>query len=133
MDDQDEPDGSPGPEQPEDFGDALRQQAARFAHAADSHERLSKSIENLHESMRQAGWPQNFGWMKDHSDAAAYRLQTMQRLTAEQAMAYDEMIAAGGPDNEEAYSDYAASSEFRKALLPTDFSNPDLDSRPDEP
>lgn len=57
--------------------------------------------------------------------AMAYQVGTFQRIQAEADRAHDAMLAAGGQDNAEAYTEYALAMQRLAALLP-DFKRPDL-------
>lgn len=122
-------DEQPAAETP-DGGAVFRQWAATFADWAGRLDDANAQFEQAQERHRDeipdelvAVLDGMQAWMR----ASAYRLHTTQRLTGEQARAYDEMMAEGGPDNAEAHARYKESTEFRKALLPRDYRGGSID------
>ncbi|PFG48077.1 hypothetical protein ATK36_3151 [Amycolatopsis sulphurea] len=58
--------------------------------------------------------------MRNRSERAARMLEQTASVIAAQAMAYDDMIAAGGPDDSRAYVEYEATTRRLIALMPAD-------------
>ncbi|WP_432850850.1 hypothetical protein ACQPXB_09150 [Amycolatopsis sp. CA-161197] len=97
------------------YADQLRQQAAAF--------RLCAEKEGGHTTMfaglAERGLP-GAAEMVALSERAARMLGQVASVTAAQALAYDEMIEAGGPENSRAHVEYEATTRRLHALLPTD-------------
>ncbi|GAB3489716.1 hypothetical protein [Amycolatopsis cihanbeyliensis] len=109
------------------WGDGLREQSATLADLADGHDRITERLRVIADQARD--WPGDLDLVRElaeRSATAAYRLRTMQSLHAEQARAYEAMMAAGGPENAEAYAAYQETTDRHCALLP-DFERPSLD------
>ncbi|WP_216212890.1 hypothetical protein [Amycolatopsis aidingensis] len=111
----------------ESWADGLREQSATLAGLADGQDRITEQLRTIMDGARD--WPGDLGPVQElaeRSARAAYRLRTMQSLHAEQARAYEAMMAAGGRENPAAYAAYRETTDRNCALLP-DFDKPSLD------
>ncbi|MEV6904216.1 hypothetical protein [Amycolatopsis sp. NPDC051372] len=100
---------------PANYADQLRQQSAAF--------RLCSEQESGHTTMFAGLAERGLSGAAEvaaRSERAARMLGQVASVAAAQAMAYDEMIAAGGPEDSRAYVEYEAITRRLSALLPTD-------------
>ncbi|RZS32693.1 hypothetical protein EV193_11176 [Herbihabitans rhizosphaerae] len=117
----------------DDVGDWHRVHAAAYADLGDSFEKFAAAMAKARELLAEpesvvvadgvdpADVPDIDGmtrWIEQDAARMAYRLRTTQRIAAEQARAYDDMTAAGGPDNADALEQFKRTSERNAALLP---------------
>ncbi|MGH3436191.1 MAG: hypothetical protein ACRDRN_06950 [Sciscionella sp.] len=112
----------PTPQQPDwDFAEYLRGQAAGFAHlsahCAEHADRVSALTEQ-HREILDALDVHPVPELIRSFRRMAERTRLLSQIEAAQALAYDQMMAAGGPDDADAYADYAASTQRHIALLP---------------
>jgi hypothetical protein len=108
-----------------DFGDYCRSQAVAFARLADGFEAHARQLTALAADpvlcqvigelceVDLAPPPE----LLDGIRAGAVRARLASAVNAAQALAWDAMVAAGGPSDPDAYSDYRAASEFHAALV----------------
>ncbi|MBB4684315.1 hypothetical protein [Amycolatopsis jiangsuensis] len=108
-------DATAGRDVPPSFADQLRQRSAAFRVCAGNEDRAAE----LFAGLAERGLP-GMTEMRNRSERAARMLEQVASVTAAQAMAYDEMLAAGGPDDSRAYVEYEASTRRLLALMPTD-------------
>lgn len=107
---------------PENYGDTLRRQAALMAKLVADGENRERRIAKLAEAERKIlpalgitpGAEHLLEMDKKQNDG----LRQLQQITAAQAIAYDEMMAAGGPDNPAAYEEYRLTCERNIELMP---------------
>ncbi|WP_037353865.1 hypothetical protein [Amycolatopsis orientalis] len=95
------------------YGDYYRQHSLWARQAVDSQARLI----GLFDMMAKCGAP----YPADMRADAVRMRQTMGQVAdvmAAQALAYDEMMAAGGPDNSRAWVEYEAMTRRHSELLP---------------
>ncbi|MFD2466612.1 hypothetical protein [Amycolatopsis silviterrae] len=97
------------------YADQLRQQSATCRLLAE------KQRENtaVFEGFAERGLPGS-AEMAERSERSARFLVQLASVIAEQALAHDEYLAAGGPENSRAYVEYEATTRRLRALLPTD-------------
>lgn len=113
------------------WGDVQREQAALLAAMADANDEIARLLRKAVDALAPnvgdevAAVPTQIA---DAVQADAYRLRTFQRLTADTARAYDELIAAGGEANTAAYARWREALDRATALIPTDWARPDLGS-----
>lgn len=99
--------------------------SALWAQAAEHQLDIVETLTDLHEHLGD-------DLPRALSPAAAKlnadRARTMQSLAAAGAIAYDELIARGGPDNVEAYEEYRLTVERNVALMPRNFGDVEPDT-----
>jgi hypothetical protein len=94
------------------YSDQLRRIAALAAEHQLKHQEMAELIDDL----AARGLP--VAEFREMNDRAARFIGQLSAVNAAQAIAYDNMIAAGGPENSRAYVEYEASSRRNAALLP---------------
>lgn len=106
----------------ERFVEALRQRAAAWQAMADH---LSAAARNepppetlTDPLLRQLGFPELAATLMQRMEAIAQRARLSGDVEAAHAIACQEMLEAGGPDNPEAYRKYQEATELHIALLP---------------
>jgi len=111
-----------GVSQPEDapdvvttYGDQLREKAAICRLMADKQREHAATFRDLAEH-RLPGSAD----MAAKTDRAVRHMEQLAYVLAQQALAYDEMMTAGGPDNSRAYVEYEAMTRRLNALIPQD-------------
>lgn len=97
------------------YGDQLREKAATCRLMADKQREHAATFRNLAER----GMPGSAD-MADKTERAVQHMEQLGYVLAQQALAYDEMMAAGGPDNSRAYVEYEAMTRRLNALIPQD-------------
>lgn len=99
---------------------------AELAQSYDDDARHLEGLDNdlSRELAAEEGMPTP-GELAAHYRAMAYQVATMQQIHAEANRAHDAMIAAGGQDNAEAYTEYRETMERLQGLMP-DFKKPEL-------
>lgn len=112
------------------FGEQQRKAAAHLADLADRYERHARECREMdnplsREIAAESGGP-GFTELAAMMGAAAYRVRTFQRITAEAARTYDAMVAAGGRRNKEAYARYCEAMRMLTQLIPTTGDDTDL-------
>lgn len=103
-----------------DWGDLLRERAAITSQLADNLDEITASWSAVHKqgmAFMAARGIEPPGVPMPNFTAPAQHCRLLSQVTAAQALAYDELMAAGGPDNPEARSDYEQASAFHTALL----------------
>lgn len=105
--------GTPAAE-PERYSDQLRRAAAVAQDLQASEARRAESLD------RFASFGMDVSWLREHSERQQRFLRQLASVHAAQALAYDEMMAAGGPENSRAYVEYEAATRRNTALLPQD-------------
>src|SRR5215203_2764096 len=111
-------DGEPVGE-PEGFGDQLRRQAAVARQLAQLQREIADDLADM--AARMAPWGDqgiDAAAMSAHAAHAAQGLDQVGSLHAEAALAHDDMIAAGGPENSRAYVEYEATIRRNLTLWP---------------
>lgn len=113
------------------WGDAQREQAALLAGMADANDEIAYLLRNAVDGLAPgidselASIPTQIA---NAMQSDAYRLRTFQRLAADTAHAYDEFVAAGGEDNPGAHARWREAIDRATALIPTNWTSPDLGS-----
>ncbi|MYW89225.1 hypothetical protein G3I59_00905 [Amycolatopsis rubida] len=97
------------------YADQLRQQSATCRLLAEKQRENTAAFEGFAER----GLPGS-AEMAVRSERSARFLVLLASVIAEQAIAHDELMAAGGPENSRAYVEYEATTRRLRALLPTD-------------
>ncbi|HWE88757.1 MAG TPA: hypothetical protein VG317_04770 [Pseudonocardiaceae bacterium] len=109
--------------QPKDFGEWARQQAALWAKIADTYgstsETVKKTVKELPGLIKFAGLEQDSADLIRTFGGGEQKLLLMSQIYGAMAIAYDEMVAAGGPDNAEDYAKYKETGEWLSSLMPT--------------
>ncbi|MBB4683945.1 hypothetical protein BJY18_002029 [Amycolatopsis jiangsuensis] len=108
-------DATSGHDVPPSFADELRRRAAAFRACAETEGRAA----GLFAGLDERGLP-GMADMRSRSERAVRMLTQVASVNAAQALAYDEMIAAGGPDDARAYVEYEATTRRLLALMPAD-------------
>jgi hypothetical protein len=110
-------------ERDRDYAEALRRQAAAWLGIS---ERTAESAARLEaaEDERFAEWAAAAGLgtpagLVAGTRALARRARLVSEVTAAQAVAYEAMLRAGGPENAVAYAAYTEATERHVALLPS--------------
>lgn len=98
----------------EGYSDQLRRAAAAARLLQRSQLDIAKQFDELEDLGGGAKW------MRDKTLRTARMLEQIAAVHAAQAIAYDDMIAAGGPENSRAYVEYEATTRRNTALLPKD-------------
>lgn len=112
------------------FGEQQRRAAAHLADLADRYERHARECREMDNDLSRAiaaesGGP-GFIELAAMMEAAAYRVRTFQRISAEAARNYDAMVAAGGRRNKQAFAQYREAMEMLTKLIPTSGDDTDL-------
>ena len=108
-----EPDAESAVEQP-GYGDQLRRHAALARIMAEMQRDLADTFATLGEHDCDAAA------MSDEAARAARGLDQVGSLHADAALAYDDMVAAGGPENSRAYVEYEATLRRHRTLWPSE-------------
>lgn len=109
-------------ERPKDFGEWARRNAALWASIAETYgstsENLKKTVEELPGLIQFAGLEQDTADLIGTFTAGRQKLLLMAQINGAIAIAYDEMMAAGGPDNADGYARYADTGHWLTSLMP---------------
>ncbi|HWE89032.1 MAG TPA: hypothetical protein VG317_06160 [Pseudonocardiaceae bacterium] len=109
-------------EPPKDFGEFARRYAAFWADIADTFADTQNLFKDMAEKnpglIRFAELGQLTNNIISTTAAGEQKMRLMGQISAGMSLAYDEMMAAGGPDNAEAYAQYTETSEWLAALVP---------------
>ncbi|RJQ83755.1 hypothetical protein [Amycolatopsis panacis] len=98
-----------------EYGDYYRQHALWARRTAD----LQTTMIGLFDKLAEYGEP----YPADLREKAVWLRRTMGQaadVMAAQGLAYDEMLAAGGPDNSRAWVEYEAMTRRHAGLMPQD-------------
>lgn len=114
--------------EPESFGDKQRQLAALLAEIAADERQSEEELRELAAKERRIASAFGIEPGGDHllemARASRAGIELWQRIAAAQAIAHDEMMAAGGPGNSEAYEQYRETTLRHNALMPRFEKNP---------
>ncbi|MBB4684652.1 hypothetical protein [Amycolatopsis jiangsuensis] len=111
-----EPSDAPsGQDTSSSYADDLRRSSATFRAWAGTEDRAAALFAGLAERGLSG-----MAKMQSRAERAARMLEQVASVTAAQALAYEEMIAAGGPDDSRAYVEYEATTRRLLALMPAD-------------
>ncbi|WP_020670554.1 hypothetical protein [Amycolatopsis nigrescens] len=94
------------------YGDQLRRAAAAALDLEERQVRLAETLEQL------AGLGVEVGSIRDQAERGKRFMQQLGAIHAAQALAYDALMAAGGPENSRAYVEYEAATKRNTELLP---------------
>lgn len=94
------------------YGDQLRRRAALARVLAEMQRDIADTFATLGEHGSDAAG------MSEQAARAARGMDQVGSLHAEAALAYDDMMAAGGPENSRAYVEYEATLRRHRTLWP---------------
>lgn len=107
-----------------DDGAYFRWHAATWTHLAEEYSATADHLEttfgahgDASRALEAMGVPAPTGLLRDLR-AVAVRARLTAQLNATMALAYDDMVAAGGPDNPEALAHYRVAAEWCASLQP---------------
>ncbi|MGH3494179.1 MAG: hypothetical protein ACRDQ1_13255 [Sciscionella sp.] len=113
----------PGEAEPEDFATVMRRSSAACAHLASRSVQQAEDLDRLAVNagpMLAALGLEPPTVLARESRALAEQLRLVGQINAAQAIAYEDMMAAGGPDDPQAYAAYQRTCERHSDLMPNE-------------